>query len=675
MRQDDQNWVAINPRLRVGGKAERVYVDAVRTLTAFQPDGRNGDLHELRLKALRSIAGAGAEAQVARVCVSVLCDLWAQGWTFRAEGGSVLARPPEANGVSPELEKARLRAAHLHARDAQLRKLAVRDFVRGMERRRLGPNGWASIFSLMRDGRELAAKLRDAAAEPPGELREASLRQCVVPYIQFVEAESVCQFTGLRLVDIWRYFRYTWVTPHNTTPGRRMLLLVRDRAAENHPVIGIAALASAVVQHSRRDEWIGWTGDQFVQRLIREPSAQWARWLNRSLAQLIRAIYYKDFLAEGIVTRVELRAPADKTIKNLLREAERAWRQHRLYPKATEHKTAIKQRGNRFWEIQAKSHLFRAKRAETLAGLLRMRRAFMDVGFTSGTKMSLLRALNTSTGRRAVERIVRAVKASHIGIDILDITVCGAIPPYAPILGGKLVSLLLTSPEVTQAYERRYASAESVIASSMAGRAVRRRPKLVLLGTTSLYGVGSSQYNRLKVPAEQLGGEAGNLVWFAPLGQSAGYGSFHLSMDTVAEIEALIAQSQKSRRVNSIFGEGVSPRLRKVREGLDLVGLPADRLLQHGSPRIVYAIALATNFRDVLLGRTRRAKYILPQTSPRETTERIIGFWVRRWLSGRVEKDDVLKEVERHSLVHPIEHGARVYLPGRDEELPLFWCG
>ena len=119
----------------------------------------------------------------------------------------------------------------------------------------------------------------------------------------------------------------------------------------------------------------------------------------------------------------------------------------------------------------------------------------------------------------------------------------------------------------------------------------------------------------------------------------------------------------------------MSPRLRKIREGLDLVGLPADRLLQHGSPRIVYAIALAMNFRDVLLGRTRRAKYILPQTSPRETTERIIGFWVRRWLSGRVERDDVLKEVERHALIHPIEHGARVRLPGQEEELPLFELG
>lgn len=36
-----------------------------------------------------------------------------------------------------------------------------------------------------------------------------------------------------------------------------MMILVRDAAAANHPVMGIAALGSAVVQQTVRDEWIG----------------------------------------------------------------------------------------------------------------------------------------------------------------------------------------------------------------------------------------------------------------------------------------------------------------------------------------------------------------------------------------------------------------------------------
>jgi len=668
---EQQGEAALTLRLRADGKAARVYLDLARRLSAVPLDGLNSELQELRSHAMQSAAVVGVGGSIARVGISVLCDLWAQGWTFRVPDGQVLAKPPQTSFGSLDLEKARLRAAHLHARNAQLLKPAVRDFVLGMERRRLGPNGWTSVFSLMRDGRDLATKLRASAGEPRGPSREAMLRASIDPYIQVVESESICQLTGLRLVDIWRYFRYTWTTPFNTTPGRRVLLLVRDRAAENHPIIGIASLASAVVQHARRDEWIGWTGEQFVKRLIQNPDRKWARWLNQKLAQLIAAIYIKDFYTEGIITAAKIRDPTHKAIGRLGREAELAWRRHRMYPKAVEHKTVAKG-GNTFWESQAQSHLFRAKRAATLASLLRARRILLDLGFETPTRAGLIRALNARDGRRAIEQIVRAVKSAHVGIDMLDITVCGAIAPYAPLLGGKLVSLLLTSTEVTQACERRYATAESVIASSMAGRAVRRGAKLVLFGTTSLYGVGSSQYNRLKVRAEDLGGETGELIWFEPLGRSAGYGSFHLSPDTVAEIETLIAQTRQNRRVNSIFGEGVSPRLRKVREGLELVGLPADRLLQHGSPRLIYAVALATNFRDVLLGVTRRPQYILPQTKPRETTDRIVAFWLRRWLSARIEREDTLKEVERHVLIHPIKHGARVSLPGVREGLPLF---
>ncbi len=206
----------------------------------------------------------------------------------------------------------------------------------------------------------------------------------------------------------------------------------------------------------------------------------------------------------------------------------------------------------------------------------------------------------------------------------------------------------------------------------MAGRPVRRKPRLVFLGTTSLYGVGSSQYNRIRVPTQELGGRPGSMISFQRLGESLGYGSFHLSADTVREIDVLISQKKsRFRRVNSIFGEGVSPRLRKIRDGLALIGLPADTFLKHGSPRIVYGVTLASNFRDVLLGKARRVEYLLPQTIPEQVTRRIVNFWQQRWLSRRIQQEDVLKEVENHALVHPITHGARVVLPQREDELPL----
>ena len=101
------------------------------------------------------------------------------------------------------------------------------------------------------------------------------------------------------------------------------------------------------------------------------------------------------------------------------------------------------------------------------------------------------------------------------------------------------------------------------------------------------------------------------------LGESSGFGSSHLCRETVAELELLLSQSSRGRRVNSIFGEGVSPRLRKIRDGLDILGFHSDVVLKHGNARLVYGVAIAPNFREVLLGQTNTPKYALPQQDSR----------------------------------------------------------
>jgi hypothetical protein len=677
MSQEESSWIPLRPKFSENSSAGAVFSSVVQQLTTQVPDGDRllaEQTSRIREEGLRRADQLdGKERAYLRVIVSVLCDLVGKGWLVRLVDSNASIGPPREVVDSPHGEKARVRDSLLVERDRQLRQPAVRAFVRAMERRRLTPCGWGSIFTLVRDGRDLGRHLREANAEPTDEARQERLRKAVDPYLQFINGEECCEFTGHRLLDIWRYFRHTWSTPYTLPPGRKILILVRDRAAPNHPVIGIAALGNAIVQARTRDKWIGWTTDVFLERLKKEPSKAWAEWLQRSLEDMFEALYVEDLIDDGLLSRSELRDPSDDTIKRLREESGTARDAHGLFPEVNMHKTAELGGESVDWEQRARTHLFRFKRAALLAQLLQVRRMLCAAGFHKPTASGLRRVVSSATGRQAVELVLRRTKAIHVGVDMLDIIVCGAIAPYQAILGGKLVAMLLTSPEVVLAYERRYKSAVSLIASSIAGRPVSRRPRLVLLSTTSLYGVGSSMYNRISIPAEEIGGRTGAVIRYEKLGKSSGFGSVQFSPGTINEIETLIAQNTKGRRVNSIFGEGVSPRLRKARSGLDLVGFPSDLLLKHHNKRIVYGVALAERFRDVLLGLCEKVPYIAPFDDPEDVTRRIGDFWARRWLSNRIRNPKVIAEVERHTLVYPIEHGARVRLPEVDGgQLMLF---
>ena len=134
----------------------------------------------------------------------------------------------------------------------------------------------------------------------------------------------------------------------------------------------------------------------------------------------------------------------------------------------------------------------------------------------------------------------------------------------------------------------------------------------------------------------------------------------------MASLEPVLSRLDRGRQVNSIFGEGVNPKLRKVRGALDAVGLPSDLLMQHSSPRIVYAIPLARNFREVLLGLASHPVYMVPQT--KDSSRQIAAYWRERWLAKRIEAPEVLSDVNKHRLTYPITHGARVCCLDSDAE-------
>jgi len=68
--------------------------------------------------------------------------------------------------------------------------------------------------------------------------------------------------------DLFRIFRYYWSSPYSEYVGRRIKLIIRDRALPNKPVIGIAALGSPIIHIPERDEFIGWDVSTRTKNLI-----------------------------------------------------------------------------------------------------------------------------------------------------------------------------------------------------------------------------------------------------------------------------------------------------------------------------------------------------------------------------------------------------------------------
>ncbi|MFQ5790851.1 MAG: Druantia anti-phage system protein DruA, partial [Acidobacteriota bacterium] len=180
-------------------------------------------------------------------------------------------------------------------------------------------------------------------------------------------------------------------------------------------------------------------------------------------------------------------------------------------------------------------------------------------------------------------------------VNVMDAYVVGAVPPYNQLLGGKLIASLIGSAEVADSFERRYAGSKSIIRKRI------RRPKLALVTVTSALG-RSSIYNRLRL------GAMGELI---RIGTTVGYGHFHVSHDLFRRMRDLLRLHGHKYADGYDYGRGPNWRMRVIREALQKVGLDGE-LLHHGVEREVFAMPIAKNWRDYLIGKTTRLKVERP---------------------------------------------------------------
>ena len=153
--------------------------------------------------------------------------------------------------------KAAMRHAMARSRDVKIAE--AREFIERMENPSHLATASESIGRLVLSGNELHKALVPAIRANSDEERLEALRGAIQPYLQLVRGDERCEFTGHKLGDIWRYFRYTWSIAAESTPGRTLRYLIRDAAQPFHPIIGISSLENAVIRSPDRDHFIGWS--------------------------------------------------------------------------------------------------------------------------------------------------------------------------------------------------------------------------------------------------------------------------------------------------------------------------------------------------------------------------------------------------------------------------------
>lgn len=688
--------IPLEPKLE--GFAERHFLSFARQLLEQQADGNTDRIDALvegettRALQLSDVKGQCDEYTAS---VRVLGDLARLRWSLVDSGYGLELHSPhprdeQVSGLVQAHQRKEAIRNELRPRvQKQFSDSNVRKFIRTMERPR-GSSKRKSIRTLIADGAELQQRLLAAyQASPDDPTRAETLRCAVRPYLQLVDGRSPDAYTGIPLREIWRYFRYTWSIPQTPIPGRHLHYLVRDAAHEAHAVIGIAALSNCAVQVVSRDRAIGWSTSGLVtvlttlfaphqecsEREASDPALRlnaayqrlkpWfppgvdpSRAAKRGALQFVMewllqgvATGIGEIQCQGLATDEEIATPTPQVIERLrhLSNEFASRRQGALAGHGTgddrissdvpvdddvlnlesNHSSNARVQGSR-------RMLVRKKRAFELARLLNSRRILTANRKELVDPETALVVIHRDEVRTAINTAFSAIKSQRIGTNLLEITTCGAVAPYNRMLGGKLVALLLLSPEVGADNQSRYGDEPTIIRSQLKNTRVVPDNNLVWLGTTSLFSHGSSQYERLRLPAGVIAPDQPE-IRYTYLGNTSGYGTVQFADETVRGLEEVLRRKRGYRDVNSVFGEGSSPRMRKLRAGLDAIGFPADLTMQHHQERRVYGVPLCPQASAYLCGLAPELpEYLTEPKSYADATEGIAEFWRRRWLSSRL---------------------------------------
>ena len=604
-----------------------------------------------------------------QACCSLLADLLAGGWHVGLGlEGFLISKPNYSTaftGNNLEETKEKMRRIQKINRDKHMKSVEIQRFIQRMEKPRKIGNEEKSILDLIDNGKELAEIFKDIS-QLDEKKKISLLKKIINPEIVicypedplFKEEQNNCPYTGLRLGDIWKYFRLTWSNEYKSVPGKSFPILIRNAARPNKPIMGIAMLRSAALADEAREDAIGWTDEATIRKKIYSKEIEidfFVKAMIDCLNEQIDNIRSDDF---DFLNSKLIKEPNEDVIKKLKQTYEDEFNRRKSDLKNEKKKPPkISSFEPEDWMKESEEAVFKKKRAIKLSKFLEIRKAFNEVKIQKDPARGYATLIHPSNkkGNELISAALREIKTKALAENIMDLGVCGAVAPYNELIGGKLIAALMGSTEVRTLFKSRYNGKKykfpSIIASSSKGKAVYRDANLMCLTTTSLYGVASSQYNKIKFLKKDYPELETDVIWSEAKKnkksqKTKGQGVYHFSNETSKLLGILTLKKLKYVEVNHKFGEGTSPKLRKARVGIDCLldysksNIQLDTFFAHSMQRKNYIFFHENNILKKIIDQKKNFSNIISSKA-----ENITSAWLKRWLIKRINRDETLEKL------------------------------
>jgi len=226
---------------------------------------------------------------------------------------------------------------------------------------------------------------------------------------------------------------------------------------------------------------------------------------------------------------------------------------------------------------------------------------------------------------------LRAIRDLSIPRSNLEMTICGALPPFGGLLVGKLTASMACHPEIRAFVDREFGEITRSLFDVSRLEQLLPRHGALMVTTRGLYPVHSSQYNGVACP-----GLGDSRVRLRKLGDTEGQTASHIS-DLTMRLAIAFNHDQGGMQTSRVYGAGGAKRQRILVEALRKAGLPV--ALSHASiSRPVYGISLVSNLRRVMLLNDLPNWSIEPygsRGSSADYVEKAVALWRDRW-SGQL---------------------------------------